>query len=137
MRYDKATNQNEGSGNHGLPPRMEGGVGAGGLTLSDMGTMNNGGGQGGAGFERGESNAPDGNGEASDGQTPARPDSGESAAAPPNGMDGDFTPPEQAGDTRPNPEQGGSAVQGWLWSGICAAVLLAALLFALLYKKRR
>ncbi len=113
-------------------------VDAGGLTLSDMGTMNNGGGQGGAGFERGESNAPDGNGEASDGQTPpARPDSGESAAAPPNGMDGDFNPPEQAGDTQPNPEQGGSAVQGWLWSGICAAVLLAALLFALLYKKRR
>ena len=104
MRYDKATNQNEGSGNHGLPPRMEGGAGAGGLTLSDMGTMNNG---------------------------------GESAAAPPNGMDGDFNPPEQAGDTQPNPEQGGSAVQGWLWSGICAAVLLAALLFALLYKKCR
>ena len=124
MRYDKATNQNEGSGNHGLPPRMESGVGAGGLTLSDMGTMNNGGGPGGAGVERGESNAPDG-------------DSGESAAAPPNGMDGDFNPPEQAGDTQPNPEQGGSAVQGWLWSGICAAVLLAALLFALLYKKRR
>ena len=49
---------------------MESGVGAGGLTLSDMGTMNNGGGPGGAGFERGESNAPDG-------------DSGESAAAPP------------------------------------------------------
>ena len=66
---------------------MEGGAGADGLTLSDMGTMNNGGGQ--------------------------------------------------TRDTQPNPEQGGSAVQGWLWSGNCAAVLLAALLFALLYKKRR
>ena len=99
-------------------------VDASGLTLSDMGTMNNG---GGGGFDRG-------NTDDTDEQTPPE--------RPGEDSDGDFTPPD-GGDGNFSPTGGGSSAQdsagvssGWVWLGVSAGVLLAALGVAFCYKKR-
>ena len=107
-------------------------VDASGLTLSDMGTMNNG---GGGGFDRG-------NTDDTDGQTlPERPDDS-SGFTPPDGMDGSFSPPDGTAQSF-SPPGGGSSAQdsaggtsGWIWLGVSAGVLLAALGVAFCYKKR-
>lgn len=118
-------------------------VDASGLTLSDMGTMNNG---GPGGEERPERPG------ASDAEGPNEPDAaatdtadGDSAPAgsfsPPDGdftpPDGSFTPPDSGpgGSGQPDAAQSGTG-SGWVWTAVCAAVLLAALLFAALYRKR-
>ena len=108
-------------------------VDASGLTLSDMGTMNNGQG-GGPGFDRGERGTSEEADETADGQTqPERPDDN-GGFTPPDGMDGDFGPPEQNGSMQQSSAGGAS---GWIWLGISAAVLLAAIAFAAVYRKRR
>ena len=111
-------------------------VDASGLTLSDMGTMNNGGGRG---FDRG-------NTDDTDGQTlPERPDDS-SGFTPPDGMDGNFSPPDGTAQSF-SPPGGGSSdtpaqdsaggTSGWIWLGISAAVLLAAIMVAVGFRKRR
>ena len=121
----------------------EAAVDASSLTLSDMGTMNNG---GPGGDERPERPG------ASDAEGPDEPDAadtdtadGDSAPAgsfsPPDGdftpPDGSFTPPDggPGGSGQPDAAQSGTG-SGWVWTAVCAAVLLAALLFAALYRKR-
>ena len=103
-------------------------VDASGLTLSDMGTMNNG---GGGGFDRGGRDTAEAD---ADGQTPPE--------RPGEDSDGDFTPPD-GGDGNFSPTGGGSSAQdsaggtsGWVWLGVSAGVLLAALGVAFCYKKR-
>lgn len=124
-------------------------ISAEGLTLSDMGTM-----QGGAagGPPSGSEAFPDRTGSGSgapsgdsDSSGTDRAPSGGGGGAP-DGFsppDAEFTPP----DTGFTPPDGGAAPQedgttqsgassGLLWTAISAAVLLAALLFAWLYRKR-
>ena len=99
------------------------------LTLSDMGTMNNGGGR-----DTAEADA--------DGQTPPERPDDSSGFTPPGGMDGSFSPPGGM-DGSFSPPGGGSSAQdsaggtsGWVWLGVSAGVLLAALGVAFCYKKR-
>ncbi len=95
------------------------------LTLSDMGTMNNGGGRG---FDRG-------NTDDTDGQTPPERPDDSSGFTPPGGMDGSFSPP--GGGSSDTPAQDSAGVSsGWIWLGVSAGVLLAALGVAFCYKKR-
>lgn len=111
-------------------------VDASGLTLSDMGTMNNGGGRG---FDRGNTDAPDG-------QTPPERPDDSSGFTPPDGMDGNFSPPDGTAQSF-SPPGGGSSdtpaqdsaggTSGWIWLGISAAVLLAAIMVAVGFRKRR
>lgn len=101
-------------------------VDASGLTLSDMGTMNNGGGRG---FDRG-------NTDDTDGQTlPERPDDS-SGFTPPGGMDGSFSPPGGGSSDTPAQDSAGGT-SGCIWLGISAAVLLAAIMVAVGFRKRR
>ena len=111
-------------------------VDASGLTLSDMGTMNNGGGRG---FDRGNTDDPDG-------QTPPERPDDSSGFTPPDGMDGNFSPPDGTAQSF-SPPGGGSSdtpaqdsaggTSGWIWPGISAAVLLAAVMVAVGFRKRR
>ena len=111
-------------------------VDASGLTLSDMGTMNNGGGRG---FDRG-------NTDDTDGQTPPERPDDSSGFTPPDGMDGNFSPPDGTAQSF-SPPGGGSSdtpaqdsaggTSGWIWLGISAAVLLAAVMVAVGFRKRR
>lgn len=111
-------------------------VDASGLTLSDMGTMNNGGGRG---FDRG-------NTDDTDGQTPPERPDDSSGFTPPDGMDGNFSPPDGTAQSF-SPPGGGSSdtpaqdsaggTSGWIWLGISAAVLLAAIMVAVGFRKRR
>ncbi len=95
------------------------------LTLSDMGTMNNGGGRG---FDRG-------NTDDTDGQTPPERPDDSSGFTPPGGMDGSFSPP--GGGSSDTPAQDSAGVSsGWVWAAVSAAVLLAALVFAAVYRKQ-
>ncbi len=131
-------------------------VDASGLTLSDMGTMTGSQG-GGPGFDRGERSTSEETGEAANGQTPSdQPDTASEPPTPPSGADAappgntdeGFTPPDgtaldsgaqpAANVTPPEsaaPDPTGST-SGWLLAAVSAAVLIAALLFAFLYKKR-
>ena len=114
-------------------------VDASGLTLSDMGTMNNGQG-GGASFDRRERGTSEEADETADGQTmPERPDDN-GGFTPPDGMDGNFSPPDgstppEGGDS-PAPD-GAGGTSGWVWAAVSAAVLLAAIVFAVCYRKRK
>ena len=111
-------------------------VDASGLTLSDMGTMNNGGGRG---FDRG-------NTDDTDGQTPPERPDDSSGFTRPDGMDGSFRPPDGTAQSF-SPPGGGSSdtpaqdsaggTSGWIWLGISAAVLLAAVMVAVGFRKRR
>lgn len=111
-------------------------VDASGLTLSEMGTMNNGGGRG---FDRGNTDDPDG-------QTPPERPDDSSGFTPPDGMDGNFSPPDGTAQSF-SPPGGGSSdtpaqdsaggTSGWIWPGISAAVLLAAVMVAVGFRKRR
>lgn len=111
-------------------------VDASGLTLSDMGTMNNGGGRG---FDRG-------NTDDTDGQTPPERPDDSSGFTPPDGMDGNFNPPDGTAQSF-SPPGGGSSdtpaqdsaggTSGWIWLGISAAVLLAVIMVAVGFRKRR
>ena len=95
------------------------------LTLSDMGTMNNGGGRG---FDRG-------NTDDTDGQTPPERPDDSSGFTPPGGMDGSFSPP--GGGSSDTPAQDSAGVSsGWVWAAVSAAVLLAAIVFAAVYRKQ-
>ena len=90
-------------------------VDASGLTLLDMGTMNNGSGRG---FDRG-------NTDDTDGQTPPeRPDDSSG-----------FTPPDGGSSDTPAQDSAGVS-SGWVWAAVSAAVLLAALVFAAVYRKQ-
>ena len=111
-------------------------VDASGLTLSDMGTMNNGGGRG---FDREERGASEETDEMADGQNPPeRSDDSGGGFTPPDGMDGSFSPPEgftpPGGDSSAQDSTGGTS--GWLWLGISAAVLVAAIVAAACFRKR-
>lgn len=100
-------------------------VDASGLTLLDMGTMNNGGGRG---FDRG-------NTDDTDGQTPPERPDDSSGFTPPGGMDGSFSPP--GGGSSDTPAQDSAGVSsGWVWAAVSAAVLLAAIVFAAVYRKQ-
>ena len=100
-------------------------VDASGLTLSDMGTMNNGGGRG---FDRGNTDDTDVL------TPPERPDDS-SGFTPPGGMDGSFSPP--GGGSSDTPAQDSAGVSsGWVWLGVSAGVLLAAIVFAAVYRKQ-
>ena len=100
-------------------------VDASGLTLLDMGTMNNGGGRG---FDRG-------NTDDTDGQTPPERPDDSSGFTPPDGMDGNFSPP--GGGSSDTPAQDSAGVSsGWVWAAVSAAVLLAAIVFAAVYRKQ-
>ena len=100
-------------------------VDASGLTLSDMGTMNNGGGRG---FDRG-------NTDDTDGQTPPERPDDSSGFTPPGGMDGSFSPP--GGGSSDTPAQDSAGVSsGWVWAAVSAAVLLAVIVFAAVYRKQ-
>ena len=101
-------------------------VDASGLTLLDMGTMNNGGGRG---FDRG-------NTDDTDGQTPPERPDDSSGFTPPNGMDGNFSPPGGGSSDTPAQDSAGGT-SGWIWLGISAAVLLAAIMVAVGFRKRR
>ena len=111
-------------------------VDASGLTLLEMGTMNNGGGRG---FDRG-------NTDDTDGQTPPERPDDSSGFTPPDGMDGNFSPPDGTAQSF-SPPGGGSSdtpaqdsaggTSGWIWLGISAAVLLAAIMVAVGFRKRR
>ena len=111
-------------------------VDASGLTLSDMGTMNNGGGRG---FDRG-------NTDDTDGQTPPERPDDSSGFTPPDGMDGNFSPPDGTAQSF-SPPGGGSSdtpaqdraggTSGWIWLGISAAVLLAVIMVAVGFRTRR
>ena len=101
-------------------------VDASGLTLSDMGTMNNGGGRG---FDRGSTDDTDGQ------ILPERPDDS-SGFTPPDGMDGNFSPPDGGSSDTPAQDSAGGT-SGWIWLGISAAVLLAAIMVAVGFRKRR
>ena len=100
-------------------------VDASGLTLLDMGTMNNGGGRG---FDRG-------NTDDTDGQTPPERPDDSSGFTPPGGMDGSFSPP--GGGSSDTPAQDSAGVSsGWVWAAVSAAVLLAVIVFAAVYRKQ-
>lgn len=95
------------------------------LTLLDMGTMNNGGGRG---LDRGNTDDTDGQ------IPPERPDDS-SGFTPPGGMDGSFSPP--GGGSSDTPAQDSAGVSsGWVWAAVSAAVLLAAIVFAAVYRKQ-
>ena len=96
------------------------------LTLSDMGTMNNGGGRG---FDRG-------NTDDTDGQTPPERPDDSSGFTPPDGMDGNFSPPDGGSSDTPA-QDSADGTSGWIWLGISAAVLLAAIMVAVGFRKRR
>lgn len=100
-------------------------VDASGLTLLDMGTMNNGGGRG---FDRG-------NTDDTDGQTPPERPDDSSGFPSPGGMDGSFSPPGGGSSDMPAQDSAGVS-SGWVWAAVSAAVLLAAIVFAAVYRKQ-
>ena len=92
-----------------------------------MGTMNNGEGRG---FDRGNMDDTDRQ------NPPERPGGDSNGFTPPDGTAQSFSPP--GGRNNDMPAQGSAdGTSGWLWLGISAAVLAAAIVVAACFRKRR